>query len=247
MMKYFIAIITLSFLVSCGQNNIIQQGDRQESLSQDSIAILNDPKNYLNIQTHTFSEIDSSGVLMFPLSMGETERSGARFSYKEMPMNGYWNIIFYNSKTKEYHLLSDRKMIIVNYDYKYESSNQNNISQTSRYIFYTVRTDDFNKDKKLTEEDPSYLFYSDKFGKNFKRISPIGCSLNTWKFINSSNTVILTARKDSNKNRKFDNSDEITSFEIELDKKTEPKEIFIEDFKNKLKILFDRDWKRLKK
>ena len=40
---------------------------------------------------------------------------------------------------------------------------------------------------------------------------------------------------------------EIATFEIELDKGTEAKEVFGDDFKNKLKILFDKDWKRLKK
>jgi hypothetical protein len=57
----------------------------------------------------------------------------------------------------------------------------------------------------------------------------------------------MTVGKDSDKNIKFDNSDEITTFEIELDKGLEPKEVFADDFKNQLKILFDRDCKRIKK
>lgn len=57
----------------------------------------------------------------------------------------------------------------------------------------------------------------------------------------------MTVGKDSDNNIEFDNSDEIATFEIELDKGTEAKEVFGDDFKNKLKILFDRDWKRLKK
>ena len=243
MTKHFLYLLTLTLIISCGQNS--NQHQEQGNSTSDSLAVVNDPKNNLNIQTNSFSEIDSSGVLMFPLSMGETEREGGSLSYKEMPNNGYWNIIFYNSKTKEYHLLSERKMIIGNYDYKY--GDNDNISHTTNHIFYTVRTDDFNRDKKLTDQDPQYLFISDKFGNNFRQISPTNYNLNNWKYIKSSNKVIMTVGKDSNKNIEFDNSDEITTFEIELDKGTEAKEVFGDDFKNKLKILFDRDWKRLKK
>lgn len=243
MTKHLLYLLTLTLIISCGQNNNQQQGNS----TSDSLTVVNDPKNNLNIQTNTFSEIDSSGVLMFPLSMGETEREGGSLSYKEMPNNGYWNIIFYNSKTKEYHLLNERKMIIENYDYKYGSGDNDNISQTTNHIFYTVRTDDFNKDKKLTDHDPQYLFISDKFGKNFRQISPKNYNLNNWRYIKSSNKVVMTVGKDSDKNIEFDDADEITTFEIELDKGTEAKEVFGDDFKNNLKILFDRDWKRLKK
>lgn len=243
MTKHFLYLLTLTLIISCGQID----NQEQSTSKSDSLAVVNDPKNNLNIQTNSFSEIDSSGVLIFPLSMGETERDGGSLSYKEMPNNGYWNIIFYNSKTKEYHLLSDRKIIIGNYDYKSGSADNDNISHTTNHIFYTVRIDDFNKDKKLTDQDPQYLFISDKFGNNFRQVSPANYNLNNWKYIKSSNKVIMTVGKDSNKNIKFDNSDEITTFEIELDKGTEAKEIFGDDYKNNLKILFDRDWKRLKK
>ena len=61
------------------------------------------------------------------------------------------------------------------------------------------------------------------------------------------NKILLTVRKDSDKNNKFDGKDEVTTFEVDIDKGTQPKEVFSTDFKDKLKILYDRDWKRLKK
>lgn len=61
-----------------------------------------------------FTEIDSSRILMFPLTMGESERSdGGSFSYKSIPENSYWNIIFLDTRTNAYHLLSDKKMLIM--------------------------------------------------------------------------------------------------------------------------------------
>jgi hypothetical protein len=244
------SIIFLSvILISCTQNK--QESSTQsnkDNTGPDSSAILNDPMNNLNIQTNSFSQIDTSGILMFPLSMVETESDRTSLSYKEISVNNFWNIIFFNGKTNDYHLLSDKKMIIRNYNSKYSSTGNDNadIGRTSRYIFYSITCDDFNKDKKLTDQDPDYLFVTDKEGNNFRQISPANYDLKNWQFIESLNKVLLTVKKDSDNNNKFDEKDEVTAFEVEIDKGTEPKEIFSTDFKNKLKILFDRDWRRLK-
>ena len=138
-------------------------------------------------------------------------------------------------------------MLIRNYDFKNNSNSNVDIGQTSRHIFYSITSDDFNEDKKLTDEDPKYLFISDKEGNNFRQISPSNYDLQNWQFIKSVNKVLLTVRKDSDKNNKFDDKDEVTTFEVEMHKGTESKEVFSTDLKNKLKILYDRDWKRLKK
>ncbi len=248
MLRFIIFLSTVITLISCGQNKQEPQTEQSaDNIIVDSVAVLNDPKNNLNIQTNSFSEIDSSGILMFPLSMGESERDGGSLSYKSMPSYSYWNIIFLNSKTNEYYLLSDRKMLIRSYDFKYSSNDNVDIAQTSNHIFYSITSYDYNKDRKLTDDDPTYLFVSDKEGKGFRQISPNNYDLRNWQFIKSVNKVLLTVKKDSDKNNKFDDKDEVTTFEVEIDKGTEPKEVFSTDFKNKLKILYDRDWKRLKK
>lgn len=245
MLQNIIILSTIVFLISCGQNRQVQEEQTNiDPVLADSLAILNDPKNNLNIQTNSFLEIDSSGILMFPLSMVEAERENKRLSYKSMPSNSVWNIIFLNSKTNEYHLLSDRKMLIRDYDVKHSSYINITISKSSQYIFYTVTCDDYNKDKKLTDEDPNYLFVSDKEGNNFKQISPINYHVQSWQLLNSANKVILIVKKDSDQNGEFDDTDEVTTFEVEMGNEFVPKEVFSTEFKNKLKVLYDRDWKR---
>ena len=248
MFRQLIIIMTVVMFTSCGQNNqqekMLQNTD---STTIDSIAVLNDPKNNLNIQTNSFSEIDSSGVLMFPLSTRESERDGSSLSYKEMPNDSYWNIIFLNGNTNEYHLLSDKKMLIKNYNHKHSGIDNADIAQTKRNIFYSIISTDYNKDNKFNDEDPKYLYISDKSGNNFRQISPSNYDFQDWQYIKSINKILLKVKKDSDKNNKFDGNDEVTTFEVDIDKGTEPKEVFSIDFKNKLKILYDRDWKRLKK
>ncbi len=248
MLKYFILFIAIGFLFSCSQNNKQgQQVNTSDSTAVDTIAIINDPKNNLNVQTNTFEEIDSSGIIMFPLSMGETARSDDSYSYKKIPYNSYWNIIFYNSKTTTYHLLSERKMLIGSINLSYSSNDNVDIAYSNRHIFFKVTTDDYTLDKKLTSADPEYLFVSDKEGNNFRQISPTDCNLKSWEFIKSTNKVIMTVTKDSDKNKEFGNQDEVCSFQIDIDKETSPTEIFSAEFKKKLKVMYDKDWKRIKK
>lgn len=208
---------------------------------------LEDPQEVLNIQTETFTEIDSSGVLIYPLMTKESQYEGRKASYKEMPYNEYWNLIFYDSKTKDIHLLTNQKMIILDYNYKGNYEDEKEFFFSTKYIFYTIRVDDFNKDKLLTEQDPKYLFISDKFGNNLKQISPKNYNLNSWRYVKSSNKVIMTVEMDSDGNSVFDRTDEITSFEIDLERDSLASEIFKNEFKSKIKILFDRDWKRIKR
>ncbi len=217
------------------------------TITQDSSAIVNDPKNNLNIQVAEFSEVDTSGIIMFPLRMGESAEDRSSFSYKSMPDGNYWNIVFLNSKTGEYHLLSDQKMLINSYSQGYTSSEEPKVSSEANKIFYSITTDDINADKILDHTDPAYLFISDKDGQNLRLISPKGGNVQNWKLIKSSGKVIMAIKRDTDKNAKFDDKDEITSFVFDLTNPSETQELFYSEFKNKLKVLYDKDWKRKKK
>ena len=59
--------------------------------------------------------------------------------------------------------------------------------------------------------------------------------------------MIMTVKKDTDKNKKFDENDEVSTFEIIPGKETEPREIFSTEFKNKLKLLYNKQWKRNEK
>jgi hypothetical protein len=89
---------TISTIISCRRWYI------KTSNSGETIKV--DAKENLNIQTKEFSEIDSTGILIFPLKMGENKDNDDNYSYKEMPYYGFWNILFYNTKTKETHLIN---------------------------------------------------------------------------------------------------------------------------------------------
>ncbi|GAB0157091.1 hypothetical protein CHRYSEOSP005_23600 [Chryseobacterium sp. Alg-005] len=240
MKKIILPVVLYLSVFSCTKNP--QNSENTPSVETEPSSIEN-----LNIQTSSFTEIDSTGILIFPLQMGQNKREDGNYSYKEMPDNTYWNIIFLNSNTNEYHLLTEKKILILNYDYKYNADEEEiNVSKKTDHIFYNVRSLDYNNDKLINENDPVYLFVSDRFGNNFRPISPANYSLNSWKYIQSSNKVIMTVTKDSNQDKLFDDKDEVVAFEIVLDQLETPKEVFQVELKDKLKKLYDRDWRRIK-
>jgi hypothetical protein len=244
MFQRMVLLIVMVALVSCKQEK--EEPPKQvnmDSVVVDTVAVFNNPRNNMSTQTDIFSEIDSSGILLFPLSMGEPSRQEGSFSYKKASNNSYWNIIFLNSHTNEYHLLGDGKILINSFDFQPSTHDS---AVNGKYIFYSIVKDDYNSDGELTGEDPSYLFISDKKGNNLRQISPANCHVQHWYFIKSVNKLLLIVKKDSDNNKKFDNADEVTTFEVEIDKGTAAKQVFSTPFKNKLKLLYERDWKQMK-
>ncbi|WP_265427712.1 hypothetical protein [Chryseobacterium sp. YIM B08800] len=237
-MKKSIFILSAIAIISCSRNP-------ESESSSNNIETESSIEN-LNVQTSNFSEIDSSGVLMFPLRMGETKRE-YESSYKNIPAYNYWNIMFYNSNTNNYYLLTKDKILIEGFNEDYYDGVETVSTHKTNYIFYTARSLDYNKDKLLNHQDPLYLYVSDKEGKNFRQLSPNNYNLENWKYIKSTKKVVFSASKDSDKNSLFDDKDEVVAFEVNVDVNESAKEIFNNETKSELKKLYDRDWKKIKK
>lgn len=234
MKSYYFLLITI-FFFSC--EKIMQQPNIINNALETSETEAN-PENLL-LKINNPIEIDSSGIIMFPLKMKQKGKRYSSSSYKTIPENQSWNMLFYNSNTNETHLLSEEKMLITSYNYKTSRA----YASHNNYIFYEIIKDDWNADKLLNSEDPTYLFVSDKKGKNFKQISPKNHDLVDWITL-SNNKLILFTKIDKNKNKKFDKNDEIFPIEVSLDS-LKTKEIISPLLKTKLKELYDRDWKKI--
>lgn len=235
----FFVFVPIIFLVACNQKN-----KENDPSNTDTSGLQNSPKANLNVQIESFKEIDSSGVLMFPLSMGETEKRGKSY-YKDIPYSSHWNIIFYNRHSNEYYLLSDSLKMVINRYGQLKNSDDYEETGSASHLFFHIRVNDQNNDKKLTDDDPEYLFVSDKLGKNLRQISPNGNSVYSWRLLGKSEVVVMIVIRDSNKDNKFDEEDEKAAYRFNLRTDSNPTEIFLPDFKDKLKTLYDRDWKRL--
>jgi hypothetical protein len=243
MQKAIYIIITLVIYVSCRQPLENDPVVTPPTEMTDTVVAASSATQRLNIHTNNFQELDSSGFLLFPLGIKESRGIGGSFSYKSIPEHNSWNIVFYNVHTKALHLLSERKMLIQQFgrDHKYSGIPE----KRGDMIFYEIIVDDYNKDGQLTTEDPTYLFATDREGKNFRQLSPGNHSLIRWERLKSSNTIIMTVQRDHNNDKEFSGEDVTVAFEIDLNSTSGPRKVFTNELENKLKTLYDRDWKRL--
>jgi len=188
-------------------------------------------------------QIDNSAVIMYQLDFAEKDQSSGSGSFISKSDRGpsYWNIVFMNTETHQYHLLdSIRKMRILTINADRESDDAVPRSYTkSNFIFYSITTDDLNKDGKLDGDDPDYLFISDKSGNNLKQISPSGYYVRSWKLISETNKVLMETV--AVKAEKEDNP-EIVPFIYDLTTGAPPLKTFAPDFMNKTKALYNRQW-----
>ena len=239
-MKQFLLFSAFIVIFSC---------EKKEQVFEKPVNQEEEKVSDLNIQTINSFEIDSTGILAFPLSIGETiESSRIESSFKSDKGSSYWNIIFYNSNTGEKYLLSKQKMLISNYETgysNYDSSNEKFTqidTSSKKYIFYNIITDDYDGNKKLNYEDPTYLFFTDKEGKNLKQISPKNLNVVNWKIVPKTRKILINVQKDSNGNKRFDEKDDIISMDYSLDTQKAPVVIFDENYKNFLLENFKKNW-----
>ncbi len=201
--------------------------------------------------------IDSSAYVLFPLTLSshvETRESSDGYgSSYESRTNAYWNIIFFNALSGKYHLLDEsRKMVI--YSYSADESNSgaqaalpttaagSAFAQVDDLLYYSVTTEDYNRDGQLNEQDPSYLFVSDKAGRRFQQISPNGFNVGSWERVRGANIVLMRVVRDSNKNRQFDSRDEVVPLVYDLKSRQPAREIFDPEFLLQAKKQLDAQW-----
>jgi hypothetical protein len=250
-MKILHLLLILS-LIACKQNSHQSEKKDAKPIATDTVAIIYDAKLNSTIATNAFTQIDTSGILMFPLTHEEATYDRSSFSSGGREGNS-WNIIFYNSKTGRSHLLSDSlKMLIWNYAVENDnsSSGSSEISYTSTdvrvtdgIIFYRITVKDYNTDNTLSNADPIYLFASDKEGHNLRQISPSNSNLLSYEYIKASGKVLMNVEKDTNRDNLFSEKDERTWYETKMgDYEAVPHEVFTENFRNKMKLLFHKQW-----
>ncbi|MDA3882271.1 MAG: hypothetical protein PF481_03220 [Bacteroidales bacterium] len=180
-------------------------------------------------------KIKGADYLMYPVSI-KIETKSENYVSKRGFEREIYNIVFYNYKTGEKHLLFDSTQKIKNIapvilDYRQIKKNKN-----SKIIFQIIVNDfDSNNDLKAGH-DPAYLFMSDDNGKNLTQISPDFVDARSWKFINEEKTLIeVDGKVDSNNDQKFDGADREHIYIIDIENLNNSKEILGQEFQDILK------------
>lgn len=241
-MRNLIFILLVLGLFGCNSKDV-QNGDTANAETPvDTIAKI---KN-MQLGFDAPDRVDTSAYVMYKLPLSKTETADEGYGSSSRGITElYWNIAFYNVVTGQYHLLDDRrKMLITLSGGKDEdgSAAKINSSQTDTLLYYSVIVCDFNKDKKLDGDDPTYLFSSNKKGYNFRQISPDSLDVKNWEVFRSAGKILIHTTKDTNHDGKFNNDDENIPYVYDLHTGAAAKQVFDEAFKTKIKSLQHRLW-----
>lgn len=213
-MKYATLITLAALLVSCGGNSPREITDSKPASAKSTPADQQQLSNNVMYEPAVLSDI--TGTVAYPLILKKTAEDDDDSYSGRGSTAVYWNIAFYNPTTKQSYLLTNRKMMIMSYDdgssngnsdlvvYKHAGSDHPNKKSLR---FYRVTCDDFNKNGKLDESDPIYLFVSDIDGKNFKQLSPKSMSVTDWNISVADSKVYLKVTADTDADKAFTGKD----------------------------------------
>lgn len=102
------------------------------------------------------------------------------------------------------------------YDYGYGYIQRGLYSGMSdKHLIYLAKSDEFNSDGMIDEDDPVGLYISTKKGENFKQLTATNMHVTSWTLSKDSKTIIIVVQEDRNNDKKFNDEDEAI-YQIDL-------------------------------
>jgi hypothetical protein len=169
-------------------------------------------------------QLDSSEYFLIPRLLDDSNKDQFDKGKGYILWGHYTDILFYNTKTNQAKKLLEGKAALIlpflqkrssYYNQEKEPDVSNNILPA--HIIYSVTIDDFNGDKVLDSDDPSYLYVSTKTGEQLKQITPNGFNVISWTISKDKKMILVKGQNDKNKNKKFGNGDDQLYYRIDLD------------------------------
>lgn len=219
-------MLLLILIVSCSQESktIVHDENLKTELKKDSskieiadLPIKIDSSNYLIHPIGTIVEY-GSGLS----KMSSYSSRGSYTSYEVSRHNGFSitgtfsNLKFQHIKSNKLKPLTDQIIEITSVTFL-ESIRKNT---GNKFLIYTLRDSDTNKDSKIDFNDVTSLYISNNDGSNFKKLTSKLDQLVNWKVIKEQNRLYFKSISDTNKSGTFDKSDTINYQYVDL---TNPK------------------------
>ncbi|MCE7992527.1 MAG: hypothetical protein HEP71_11120 [Roseivirga sp.] len=188
--------------------------------------------------------IDSSDHVLLPITtrLLERRRTYDRENYYDNDYPRYWNILFYNKASGETSLLTESKFRISDFKVNMEDKGP----MLAHSILYEITDLDYNKDGKLSGQDPEHLFISNTDGSDLRRLSPINEDLESFTLIPNSDQLIIKTRRDKNGDLKFNTEDETIWYRIDLQGDSTPLEMVDSVDRKKIENLYFDQWLKKK-
>lgn len=252
------AVLVLLVMVLFDNTRSSNKGGLQ-LVTNDSTAIA-EPKNQQILVYGDYMDLDSTDYLLIPLGMKTVEnkedrglRSKSSEEYSDSYTGGYRsykynfytldfgncnNIIFYNKKNDETHLLLQKPAIISQFYFPYY--NKEYTGEKYYFILLGIREDDTNMDGYINNDDAETVYLTDLSGKDMFRITPDNTQLVDWFIDVTTKNILMKVRFDTNKDKKFNYYDEIEILKTSIDSPVEGKKIIGKEIKANIKKILDK-------
>lgn len=242
-MRQLFCILVLIAFIACQKDEKRIELIDQENLSQTQIDSILEKFRFKYEKPII---LDSNDQVLIPISTEfiQKRKSYSKVSYEYNEYPRYWNVLFYNTKSNETRLLTEDKYRISSISTKNNAKeHERKLKSLDGKILYKIGDIDYNKDRKLNQKDPEFLFISEIDGTNLKRISPINEDLIHYEVVPNSNQIILETRRDINKDSLFNKDDVSIWYRTELiDKEWQINEMIDSSFRRKIEHLYFNQW-----
>ena len=168
-------------------------------------------------------QIDSSEYYLIPELVDNDNKDVYGKGVGYLSWGDYLDIYFYNSTTRQTKRLFDKQLALIQSftkrEYYYDKGRESEIPANilPKHIVYLARTENFNGDNALDNQDPVYLYISTKTGENLTQITPKGLTVISWTLSKDKKMILVKMRNDKNRNKKFGNGDDELYYRIDLD------------------------------
>mgnify|MGYP003551129663 CR=1 FL=1 len=223
-------------------------------VTNDSTETITDQKQKVLVYGD-YKDLDSTDYLLIPLGMKTLEsqrgmRSKAsvssshdessnlasyqnfRYNFYSLSFEDCNNIIFYNKKTEETHLLLQKPAIISrfyfpHYDKEYKGKKY-------WFILLGIHEDDSNTDGYINGEDAEKVYAADLSGANMIQITPDNTQLVDWYIDSVTTNIFLKVRHDSNKDQRFNYYDDVEILKAQIGNFAQGRAIINDEIKSNI-------------
>jgi hypothetical protein len=143
------------------------------------------------------------------------------FQQNQLRTDHYANILFYNPKTDSIKRLFKEDTYIKPFQLDYiPLYSYHNSIYSSNWIFYFVKTSDYNNNGEMDNNDPYILYVSDKNGNALKPLTPLNENALSIDIYDKQGFALIKLQQDTNENKKFGYNEWTDFYYVRLDLNT---------------------------
>lgn len=208
-----------------------------------------------------YMNLDSTNYILIPLGVKTVEDREERLlknkstedyvsdeyntSYRSYKYNFYSltfsncnNIIFYNKKTEETHLLLQKPAVISEFYFPYY--NKEYTAKKYWFLLLGIHDEDTNADGYINDEDAERVFITNLSGENMIQITPDNSQLIDWYIDAATNNILMKVRIDANGDKKYTATDDIEILKSPISAPEVGKAIVGKDIKDSIRKILEQ-------